>query len=66
MDGGCGKATGGTRERDGHGHEGPWGGAAVYTRRPKAGVSKVGGGRNIRLDAATLERRVLGLQRKRG
>ena len=48
--------------RDGQGYEGPWGGAAEYRRRPKSGVSKVGGGRNIRLDAAALERRVRGLQ----
>ena len=42
--------------RDGQGYEGPWGGAAEYRRRRKSGVSKVGGGRNIRLDAAALER----------
>ena len=48
--------------RDGQGYEGPWGGAAEYRRRRKSGVSKVGGGRNIRLDAAALERRVRGLQ----
>ena len=48
--------------RDGQGYEGPWGGAAEYRRRRKSGVSKVGGVRNIRLDAAALERRVRGLQ----
>ena len=48
--------------RDGQGYEGPWGGAAEYRRRRKSGVSKVGGGRNIILDAAALERRVRGLQ----
>ena len=48
--------------RDGQGHEGPWNGAAEYRRRRKTGVSKRGGGRNIRLDAAALERKVRGLQ----
>ena len=34
----------------------------VGRSRGLSGVSKVGGGRNIRLDAAALERRVRGLQ----
>ena len=42
--------------RDGQGYEGPWGGAEEYRRRWKSRVSKVGGGRNIRLDAAALWR----------
>ena len=48
--------------RDGQGHEGAWDGAAEYRSRRKLGVSKRSSGRNIRLDAAALERRVRGLR----
>ena len=48
--------------RDGQGWDGPWKGAAELRRKRTRGVSKWGGGgRNIRLDAAALERRVRGL-----
>ena len=48
--------------RDGQGQDGPWKGAAELRRKRTRGVSKWGGGgRNIRLDAAALERRVRGL-----
>jgi hypothetical protein len=47
---------------DGQGRDGPWKGAAELRRKRTRGVSKWGGvGRNIRLDAAALERRVRGL-----
>ena len=48
--------------RDGQGRDGPWKGAAELRRKRTRGVSKWGGGgRNIRLDAAALARRVRGL-----
>ena len=48
--------------RDSQGRDGPWKGTAESRRKRTRGVSKWGGGgRNIRLDAAALGRRVRGL-----
>ena len=47
--------------RDGEGQDGPWKGTEELRRKRQRVVSKWRGGRNIRLDAAALERMVRGM-----